>query len=641
MIRRYWTIVLLLIGVSALFGQDYYWYKNEKIFLKPGDKFYIIYEDEPQNATNGITIIRVDTTKNGKLIKRGFISNNQIENVKHVLYKTSSFRMGHDTTNVFVSENFYVQLNTDDDTTCLAYYAEKYHAEVIRKGAFSRWYILKCTPQAHYNALELANIFYESQLFSATEPEFLNSIHKTCVNDTYFNQQWNLLNTGQYDDSYTGVDINLCGVRTITTGNSSIIIAVVDGGIKLTHPDLNVYPISYDAQTSTSPSIIYDNHGTSCAGVIGALGNNSFGVCGIAPDCPLMSISWGENTTAEQIANGIKFAIQNGASVINNSWRAYLSPYISLAIDSALYYGREGKGCVVVCSVGNDNMEYTRYPASYTPNIIAVGAITPSAERKDTWDQYQEPNIEAWGSNYGKEMDVVAPGIYIPTTDTTGLYRMDFWGTSAACPHVAAVAGLILSVNPSLTQKEVGYIINATAQKIGTYSYVDTITHSDASWNKHVGHGLVDAHAAVQMALNGYIQDTTYGNVAAVVEVPRSIYAGYHVTNFKAQGDVLLPSGSDMHYIAGNSIHLEPGFRVERGAHFYAEIGNVTYPNTMPERRIELDNEYNRITNREQGSRIKQTYVPNTPFATKFLRDGQLIIKSGDNLFNAEGLRIK
>ena len=641
MIRSNWTIIFLLLGVSALFGQNYYWYKNEKIFLERGDRFYITYEDEQNRGVKAITIIRTDTTADGKIIKHGIFSNIQVENVKNILYITPSFRMEHDTSNVYVTENFYVQLNSEDDTTCLVNFAAKHNAEVIRKGSFARWYILKCTSQSRYNALDLANIFYESRLFSATEPEFLNSVRKTCVNDTYFNQQWNLLNIGQYDDSYTGVDINLCGARTITTGISSIIIAVVDGGIKLTHPDLNVYPISYDTHTLTSPSKIYDNHGTSCAGVIGALGNNSLGVCGIAPACPLMSISWGENTCAEQIANGIKFAIQNGASVINNSWRAYPSPYINCAIDSALCYGRDGKGCVVVCSVGNDNLEYTRYPANYAPNIIAVGAITPSAERKDTWDQYQEANIEAWGSNYGKEMDVVAPGIFIPTTDTTGLYRMDFMGTSSACPHVSAVAGLILSVNPSLSQKEVGYIINATAQKIGTYNYVDTITHPNASWNKYVGHGLVDAQAAVLMALNRYIQDTVYNGADVIVEAPRNIYAGNHVTNFKPQGDVVVSSGSEVHFIAGHSIHIEPGFRVELGAKFYAEIGNVTYPNTLPERRIELVNEDIHIINNEHEPSVERTDSPSIRYSTKFLREGQLYIQSNGAIYNAEGIRIK
>ena len=98
-----------------------------------------------------------------------------------------------------------------------------------------------------------------------------------------------------------------------------------------------------------------------------------------------------------------------------------------------------------------------------------------------------------WGSNYGNGLDVVAPGIEIPTTDINGSYDMHFFGTSAACPHVAGVAALMLSANPDLTAQEVHDIINATATKLPNYS---------GDWNSEVGYGLINAEAAVNKAIN-------------------------------------------------------------------------------------------------------------------------------------------
>jgi hypothetical protein len=94
----------------------------------------------------------------------------------------------------------------------------------------------------------------------------------------------------------------------------------------------------------------------------------------------------------------------------------------------------------------------------------------------------------------------MAPGVLIPTTTYTGGYTTLFNGTSSACPHVAAVAGLILSVNPTLKQSQVTDIIELTARKAGGYSYQTTTGRSNGTWNNEMGYGLADAYAAVQLA---------------------------------------------------------------------------------------------------------------------------------------------
>lgn len=309
-----------------------------------------------------------------------------------------------------------------------------------------------------------------------------------------------MLNTGQYDIDYAGLDINYCDAHAITNGVDSIIIAVVDGGIDY-HLDLSVlYSDGYDVPSASSPGQVYGNHGTQCAGIIGAQIETGWGVAGIAPYCPLLPISFDSYTPLSRIANGIKYAADNGAYVLSNSWKSYTqSNYFDSIVNSVITDGRNGKGCVVVFAAGNDGGALA-YPANSNPYIIAVGAMTPSGERKKQNDNY---NIGGtyWGSNYGQGLDIMAPGVNIPTTIPQGYmgsFCSNFGGTSAACPHVAAVAGLVFSINPNLTQKEVADIIESTTQKVGNYNY-DSIAPND-TWNMEMGYGLVDAYAAVKKA---------------------------------------------------------------------------------------------------------------------------------------------
>ena len=115
---------------------------------------------------------------------------------------------------------------------------------------------------------------------------------------------------------------------------------------------------------------------------------------------------------------------------------------------------------------------------------------------------------EAWGSNYGPTLDVMAPGIKIPTTDRTGVagyntsgdYHLTFNGSSSACPQVAGVAALILSVNPNLTALQVRNIIEKNCEKVGAYSYATTSGRPNGTWHQEMGYGLVNARKAVLAA---------------------------------------------------------------------------------------------------------------------------------------------
>ena len=528
----------LIIANTALLAQnDYYWYKNQKVFLKKiSTKKYLTVENIEDTIVLkqklNIPDVKVHKFSNTKIFssikaykqnvknekKWAVVESQNIGNVvltaKNEIIYENPFYYTLEEKEVGISHLFYVKLFKDDDVENLEVLAQQNNVEILGNNRFMPlWFTLSCSKHSAGNALKMANLFYESGLFVASEPDLMVDILTGCVDDPHFNNQWGLENTGQ-NGGTVGADINACQAWQTTTGSNNIVVAVLDDGIELDHPDMpNIHPASFDTESGTSPSQVLGNHGTACAGIIGASSDNNLGVAGIAPNCPLMSISndlFLSVDISQQLANGFNFAWQNGASVISNSWGhgALTSTLLDDAIDNALTQGRNGLGCVVVLITQNWNNPSVVYPANSNPDIIAVGALSPCEERKSP----SSCDGEGWGSNYGTELDIMAPGVLIPTTDRQGTngynnssgasgdYYQTFNGTSSACPHVAAVAGLILSVNHNLTQKEVADIIETTAQKMGTYSYQTTVDRPNGTWHNEMGYGVVDADAAVLQA---------------------------------------------------------------------------------------------------------------------------------------------
>jgi len=337
-------------------------------------------------------------------------------------------------------------------------------------------------------------------------------------NDEYFSMQWHLHNTGQLVGT-TNVDINAPEAWEITTGDPNIVVAVLDTGVDTSHPDLvnNLVP-GYDFRDNDDlPDPVGGQasaHGTNCAGLIAAEGNNSIGVVGVTWKCKIMPIrtyiwgGWGD-TPESEIATAIRWSATHGADILSNSWVDNIplpiihSAFVDVTQPGGM--GREGKGCIVFAAFGNRNRKEALPPASF-PEVVAVGATDAN-------------DLRCYYSNYGPELDIVAPsgpgytegdwrrtGKEWPwTTDISG-YRgwnndpyvdwasiLDYTGmggTSGACPVAAGVAALLLSIEPELTNDEVRHFLTRSAKDLG-----------EPGRDDYYGWGRVDARAALDMVL--------------------------------------------------------------------------------------------------------------------------------------------
>ena len=481
-----------------------------------------------------------------------------------------------------LSNYFYVKLKNATDLVLLQEKAKTAQAIIVGQNKFMPlWFTVSCTKQSPANAMRTANTLYETQLFEYAEPDLMvDDIVNS--NDPLFPDQWGLQNTGQ-NGGTVGVDIKAPNAWKISTG-ANVTVAVLDQGIEMDHPDLqaNIIGTGFDTENGTTPSVVRGDHGTACAGIIGARQDNTTGISGVAPNCGLMSISNSLAATTvsrQRRADGINWAVNNGAAIISSSWGSAITiTLIDDAITNAIRNGRGGLGTVVVFASGNDNGT-VNYPANSNADIIAVGAMSPCGQRKSPTSCDGETR---WGSNFGAELDIVAPGVLIPTTDrqgangyntatgTGGDYYNIFNGTSAACPHIAGVAALILSANPCLTQRQVGDIIERSAQKLGTYTFTSTAGRPNGTWNNEVGYGLVNAEQAVLLAQNLYLQNRTETGV--VNRSYQSVLAGKQVTTTVPVGNYIVPSGATVNLKAVQSITLKDGCNLREGASFTARI---------------------------------------------------------------------
>ncbi len=478
-----------------------------------------------------------------------------------------------------LSNNFYVKLKNPKDVDLLYEEAKKMGLEVMGHNEYMPlWFTLSCGRSTKLNALEAANLLYETRLFESTEPAFMyHDLQATA--DPFFNNQWGLRNTGQWGASGIGIDIKAEQAWTITTGSPNIRTAIFDHGFEMNHPDLaaNTFGTGYDATTNTSPAQVRGSHGTACAGITGAVANNNLGISGVAPGARLMSVSINLQFSdpPQSLANGFNWAWQNGAAVISNSWGGYApSTIIDDAITNTLNNGRGGLGTVVVFAAGNENNTNIRYPGGANPRILVIGALSPCGQRKNP----ASCDGEGWGSCFGTQLDVMAPGVKIATTDRQGAngydgtdYTQTFNGTSSACPSAAGVAALVLSANPALTVQQVTDIIEQSAQKVRTdlYAYASTGGRPNGTWHQEMGYGLVNAYQAVVLASSSGCPANLTITATATGTDNRQASSSINALN-------IISTGATAVYHAGGEVLLSPGFSTDAGAVFRSYIEGCT-----------------------------------------------------------------
>jgi subtilisin family serine protease len=291
----------------------------------------------------------------------------------------------------------------------------------------------------------------------------------------------------------------------IVRGDPSVTVAVLDEGVELDHPDLALHPQSWNASTDTPDGSPAGDHGTACAGIVAARLDNAQGVAGMAGGARVMAIATATWADVD-IAEGLYFAADNGARVVSMSFGVYPSWnfWDFDLIRDALQYAHD-QGLVLVAASGNEDWAQSRFPGS-DGRTLCVGGNNRNDERKRGGDSSSEP---WWGASYGPDLDVVAPCLEIPTTDrlggvgyAAGDYYDRFNGTSAATPHVAGLAALMLSLRPSLSNVEVRSLIEETCDKISPnlYSYANVTGKPSGTWNEEVGYGRVNAERALLAA---------------------------------------------------------------------------------------------------------------------------------------------
>lgn len=350
------------------------------------------------------------------------------------------------------------------------------------------------------NISAIIDELFKYETIITAEPD--NKVYATVVpDDTYYLDQWAHDNFGQA--GYQDVGALDCDMDTdlawdITTGDPEVIIAILDTGINERHLEFTGKIVQgYDFVNDDDDATDDNGHGTGCAGIAAATGNNNQGIAGVSWGSHIMPIkvldssAGGDNT---DVANGVIWATDHGARVVSMSlagggYMEFFNSAINAAVDN---------GTVVFAATGNDNSNVPAYPSNYE-NCLAVGAISPCNERKNPASCDGETG---WGSNYGPHLDFLAPGVLITTTTLDGGYSAFFNGTSAACPNAAGIAALMLSVNPEIPVADVCSIMQNTSDDI-----------SGEGWNEEIGYGRLNAYSAVNAAYNFCGNSWTQGDV--------------------------------------------------------------------------------------------------------------------------------
>ncbi|PJA97359.1 MAG: hypothetical protein CO129_01615 [Ignavibacteriales bacterium CG_4_9_14_3_um_filter_34_10] len=384
------------------------------------------------------------------------------------------------------------------------------------------------------------------------EPYYLSRIDLT-PNDPSFSNQYSLKK------------INAESAWNISTGSPDVVIGIVDTGVDWDHPDLaaNIWINQAEANGITGvdddnngyvddihgwdfggSTGIPDNnpmedradHGTHVAGIAGAVTNNNIGIASIGFNCKIMPVKVAQENLRDEFGralisygyDGIVYAVDNGAKVINCSWGSYsFSQFGQEIIDYAT-----SNGALVVAATGNENRDKIIYPANYN-GALSVG-YSNSLDGKDG------------SSNYGYDVDLFAPGSSIYSTWMNDSYTY-LNGSSMASPLVAGLAGLVTSAFPNITPLQVAEIIRSNC---------DDIYSQNAGYEYLLGAGRVNAFKSLSNGLNSVsirfdnAEFVEIGDNDGTFENNESINVIFNLTNFlSSSANITLSLYSNSNYV--------------------------------------------------------------------------------------------
>jgi thermitase len=322
--------------------------------------------------------------------------------------------------------------------------------------------------------LQLTEALGRNRAVEYAEPD---NVARPATSDTYFGRQYALQNTGQSFTNNTqpvitvaagtpDADVDAVEAWSITKG-TDIKVAVLDSGVDLDHPDINPKVVARGNFSGAATNDDLYGHGTHVAGIVAAK-HNTEGVAGVCPGCTILAgkvLNDSGVGSTSTVANGINWAVSNGAKVINMSIGVRASRTLETAVNNAW-----NKGVVLVAAAGNGGNQTKIYPAAY-PNVIAVGAT----DNKDA-----KASFSTYGASW---VDIAAPGVnvfstfpnhkFVLGTQNNRALNYDVGnGTSMSSPIVAAVAALVWSTDPSAPVASVRDRVESTAEmKTGQETY--------------------------------------------------------------------------------------------------------------------------------------------------------------------------